>query len=111
MISDVISEEEFKKELALWLLENDLSVILPYNESKEDFLSDFVLPEFDYIHTQSVGDKNGDLITLLKGEIHLKEWETKNGKEEKRLVFYKVMKTFSKSPDTEPYPIGYIIVR
>ncbi len=47
---------------------------------------------------------------MLRGEISLSDWQTRNGREPRKLVFYKVLKTFIDTPEVEPYPMGYIIV-
>lgn len=110
MISEILSEAQFKLALCDWLLENDRCAFLSNGMSCEDFAQTYRLPDFDYVHTQSFADENGDLITLLKSEMHLKNWETKNGIEEKTFTFYKVLKTMTDNPEVEPYPMGYITV-
>ena len=110
MIADLISENEFRQRLALWKLENDIGVYLPSSLTKAEYLEIFRLPDFELVHYNSYPDKNDDLITLLKGEIHLKGWETKNGKEPKSFSFYKVLKTLTDAPVLEPQTIGYIIL-
>lgn len=108
MISELISENEFKRRLALWTLENDRGVFLPSAVTKSEFVENFRLPEFEFTHTQSYADENGDLITLLKSEIRLSAWETKNGKEPRKFVFYKILKTVTDESVLEPKTIGYI---
>ncbi len=110
MISDILSEGEFKKRLALWVLDNDRGAVIPSGYSREDYAELYRLPDFDYIHTQSLADENGDLITLLKSGIYLRDWETRNGKEARKFEFYHVLKTLTDSPEVEPFPMGYIIV-
>lgn len=109
MITDVINEKEFTRQIALWTLKNDKAAILP-SGGKEEYIDSFVLPDFEYTHTQSVANSKGEIITLLKSSIHLRDWETKNGKREASLTFYKVLKSSAVSPDCEPYTEGYIIV-
>lgn len=110
MISDILSEAEFKRRLADWLLENDRGVFLSGSMTREEYIEAYRLPDFDYVHTQSFADENGDLITLLHSEIKLRDWETKNGREPRRFEFYLVLKTMADSPEVEPFPMGYIIV-
>lgn len=110
MISDILSEKEFRTKIGLWVLDNDKGAFLPHNMSREEYAESYRLPKIDYIHTQSYSDDNGDLVTMLKGSINLRDWETKNGKTPKKIEFYKLLKTFVATPDVEPYPMGYIIV-
>lgn len=110
MISDVLSEDEFKKRLAFWLLDNDKAAVPGDGVSREEYAENYRLPEFDYVHTQSFADENGDLISLLKSEVRLRDWETRSGKAPKSFTFYLVLKTSASSPETEPFPMGYIIV-
>ena len=110
MITDLISENEFKQKFALWKLENDIGVYLPSGMTKAEYAETYSLPDFDFIHVQSYADKNDDLITLLKSEIRLSEWETKNGKEPKTFAFYKVLKTVTDAPLLEPTVMGYIVL-
>lgn len=111
MISDIISENELRQKLALWLLENDIGVYLPSGMTKAEYAESYRLPDFDFTHVQSYSDNNGDLITLLKAELRLMEWETKNGKEPRKFAFYKVLKTVTDSDFINPTVIGYIIVK
>lgn len=111
MISDILSEAEFKQQLCNWLLENDRCAFLKEGMTPEDFAEEYRLPDFDYVHTQSFADENSDLVTLLKSKVHLRGWETKNGLEPKTFTFYKVLKTFTDNPDVEPYPMGYIVLK
>ena len=111
MISDILSEEELKIKVCEWLLKNCKGFyIYPY-ETVAEYAADYRLPsDLRYRHTQSLAGEDGDLITLLKAEIILKDWETRSGKKEAKFEFYKVLKTFIDTPDVEPYPVGYIIV-
>lgn len=109
MNSEILSEHEFKERLAFWLLDNDIGACIPYGGSRKDFAESYRLPDFDYVHTQSFADENGDLITLLKSGIYLKKWESRSGKESS-FEFYHVLKTLTDSPEVEPFPMGYIIV-
>ena len=54
-------------------------------------------------------DGDGDVLTMLKSEVHLKDWETRNGRIPRTFKFYKILKTFTDSPEVEPFPMGYII--
>lgn len=108
MITEVIDESSFKRVLALWMLENDRGTVLPEGMSKEEFAEDYPIPDTLCEHTQSAADGDGNVITLLKAEICLRDWETKNGRESKTFTYYRVLKTFSENPDSEPFPIGYI---
>ncbi len=110
MISDILSEAQLKHRLCEWLLKNDRCARLSQGQTVEDFTEAYRLPDFDYVHTQSYADENGDLITLLKSEIKLRDWETKNGYEPKTFTFYHVLKTMTDNPEVEPYPVGYIVV-
>lgn len=110
MSADIISESELRHRLALWLLENDIGVYLPSGMTKAEYAETYRLPDFEFIHVQSYADENDNLITLLKGEIRLKEWETKNGKEPKSFAFYKVLKTVTDSDELEQTVIGYIVL-
>ena len=109
MISPILSEEEFKKQLAFWTLDNDIGATLPLGCNREDYAETFRLPDFDYVHTQSMADENGDLLTLLKGRVHLSDWQTRNHREERNFEFYLVLKTLTDCPEVEPFPVGYII--
>lgn len=108
MITDIIDEKEFTRRFAEWVLENDRTAVIS-SGGKADFIDSFRLPDISYIHTQSAADSNGDLVSLLKGEYIIKDWKTKSAKKDAVLSVYKVLKTPSSSPDTEPYLMGYII--
>lgn len=110
MTSELLGEHEFRRRLALWVLDNDRGACPPLGVDRDEYAEQFRLPDFDYVHTQSCCDGNGDLITMLRGEISLSAWQTRNGREPRRFVFYKVLKTFVDTPEVEPYPMGYIIV-
>ena len=110
MISDILSEAEFKRQLVNWLLENDRGAFLGGSMTREEDIETYRLPDFDYVLMQSFADENGDLITLLRSEIRLSDWETKNGREPRKFEFYRVLKTMTDSPEVEPFPMGYIIV-
>ena len=107
--SEILSEVEFKRKLLRWRLKNDIGMTLPQGENIDDYAAVYPLPDFDYVHTQSFSDENGDLITLLKGNIHLSDWMTRNHKEPRDFDFYLVLKTLTDSPEVEPFPMGYIV--
>lgn len=109
MIWDIMSEAEFKKRLAYWLIDNDKAALIPYGSDRDEYAESFRLPDFEYTHTQSATDENGDLISLMKSSIHLKAWETRNGHEPCSFEFYLVLKTMTDCPEVEPFPMGYII--
>lgn len=109
MSTKLLTEYEFKTELCKWLLKNKRACVLCDDESLEDFVFSYRLPEFDYVHTQSAADVNGDLITMLKSSYVLRDWETKSGKKRAEFKFYLVLKTCTDTPNSEPFPIGYFI--
>ncbi|MBQ4626486.1 MAG: hypothetical protein IJB45_04460 [Clostridia bacterium] len=111
MISEILTEKEFKIRVCEWLCKNKRAFFIEPYESIEELAFYYRLPDdLKYTHTQSLADENGDLITLLKSGIYLRDWETIDGKHHRRLEFYKVLKTFTDTPDVEPFPMGYIIV-
>ena len=110
MNNNILSEAEFKKQLAFWVLDNDICAVIPQGYTREDFADLYRMPDFDYVHTQSFADENGDLITLLKSEISLKKWENRKNKEPCKFAFYHILKSFADTPEVEPFPMGYIIV-
>lgn len=111
MITDsILSETEFKARYLKWRVENDIGMIMPERTTVEEYAEVYPMPDFDYVHTQSFADENGDLITLLKGNVHLSGWQTRNRKEPRDFNFYLVLKTLTDSPEVEPFPMGYIVV-
>ncbi len=110
MMPKLLTEKEFSRRLAYWLLENDIGVYPPFGSTRSEFADSYTLPDFDYVHLQSFCDKDGDVITMLRGEIKLSDWETKNRHVPKQFVFYKMLKTFLDTPEVEPFPLGYIIL-
>lgn len=106
MITDIISEQDLSQKMALWMLEYDRGTLLPLNTTKDEFCLDFAIPDVNLVHTQTYLDKDGNAITLLKGEISLTASQSRSGKAEK-FVFYKVLKT---AGDYDPVCIGYIAV-
>ena len=110
MSSALLSEEEFKRRLAFWILDNRRTAFVPYSYSREDFPDLYRLPDFDYVHLKSFEDYYGDLITVLKSGIYRRDWETRNGYHPKKFEFYLILKTFIDSPEVEPFPMGYMIL-
>jgi len=110
MISEVISEREMREKLALWMLENRKGTVLPQGMTKEDFAADYPMPDIEFEHTQSYADGEGNLVTLCKGEVRIKDWERKASSSPCAFTVYKVLKTPLSNPDTEPFPAGYIVV-
>ena len=108
--SEILSEYEFKKRFVLWRVKNDIGMYLPKDMSIDDYAEVMPMPDFDYVHTQSLADENGDLITMLKGNVHLSDWMTRNHREPRDFTFYLVLKTLTDSPEVEPFPMGYIVV-
>lgn len=108
--SDILTEVEFKRRYLKWRLKNDIGMTIPRDENIDDYAEVYPMPDFDYVHTQSFADENGDLITLLKGNYHLSDWMTRNHKKPMDFTFYLVLKTLTDSPEVEPFPMGYIVV-
>ncbi len=109
MISELLSESEFRSIYAKWRYENDKGVFLPTGISFDEFASDFPLPDEPTEHTQSVADSGGCITSLFKGEIRLSEWQAKKGSGEKVFIYYKVIKTPA-DEGAEPFTAGYIAV-
>ncbi len=109
MITDLLSEEEFRRVYTKWRCENDLGVTLPPGISFDEFASDYPLPGETLEHTQSGADADGCITTLLKGEIVLKEWQSRGSGGDKTFVWYKVIKTPA-GEGREPFTAGYIAV-
>ncbi|MBQ8764113.1 MAG: hypothetical protein IJZ07_08415 [Clostridia bacterium] len=105
----LLSEWEFKLKVVDWLLKYDIAFFRFPGFTRDDYADMYRLPDFDYVHTISMIDSDGDLMTMLKGEMHLKSSQSRSFNEEK-LVFFHVLKTFIDSPEVEPFPMGYIIL-
>ena len=110
MNPEIISEAEFKAEFCKWLLKNKRSFYLNDGETIEDYVETYRLPDFDYIHTQSMPVENGDLTTLLRCDYELRDWQTRNGKEHVYFKFYCVLKTYLDRVDDGPVVYGYCII-
>lgn len=106
----ILNETEFKAQYLGWRVKNDIGMIMPEHTTVEEYAEVYPMPDFDYVHTQSFADENGDLITLLKSSVRLSDWQTRNHKEPRVFTFYLVLKTLTDSPEVEPFPMGYIIV-
>ncbi|MBQ4604146.1 MAG: hypothetical protein IJB16_06030 [Clostridia bacterium] len=105
---NLLSEWDFKKEIVKWLLKYDRTFFRMEGYDLDDYVLQYRLPDFDYVHVDSFIDDNDDVITYLKAKISLRATGTRSCKDEE-LVFYHVLRTFIDSPEVEPYPIGYII--
>ncbi len=91
MITDVIGEDECRRIIALWMLDNKKNAVLPVGMSREEYAETFPFPELDYTYTRTQSVGQGQFASLMKGEIVLKDWETKNGRHAAKLTVYKVM--------------------
>lgn len=110
MLSEaLLSERELKAALARWTLENSRTAFIPLGLEAEDYIEAFVMPEVRFVHTQSLSDENGDLLTLLKAVIHLTDLQSRRGRAVD-FVFYKILRTFTATPDVVPDVVGYIVV-
>lgn len=109
MSTPLLTEREFKEAMALWLLDHDRSAVLLPGMTRADYAQAFRLPPLQLQHTQTFLDAAGDLVTLLKGEIRLRDWESRSGKP-CCFTFYHLLKTMTDTPDVEPFPAGYMIV-
>lgn len=90
------------------MFENSVTAFAPFGSSKSDYIDSFVMPDVEYTHFDSCADENGDLITMLRAEIALKPSATRSGKAEK-IVFFKVLRTYVRTPDVVPDEVGYIL--
>ena len=106
--SGVLNAEELRIRAAKWMLENSVSAFIPLGGSKEDYIDTFVMPGVELRHFDSHPDENGDLITMLKGEIALSPSASRSGKAVK-FVFFKLLRTYTDTPDVIPEEAGYII--
>ena len=110
MMPEIISEAEFKIRFCKWLLKNKRTFYIPHGETLEDYARFYSLPDFDYEHTQSMPDENGDLTTLLRCDYKLSDWRTKNGREHAYFKFYCVLKTYLDRVEDGPVVYGYCII-
>lgn len=90
------------------MLANSVTAFIPLGCDKRDYIDSFVMPETEYVHLDSYADENGDLITILKGEIALKPTASRSGKAEK-FVIYKYLRTYVQTPDVTPEETGYFV--
>ena len=107
---EIISEAEFKIRFCKWLCKNKRSFHLPPDETLEDYAEIYRLPDFDYVHTQSLADENGDLTTLLRCNYELRDWQTRNGRNHAYFKFYCVLKTYLDRVEDGPVVYGYCII-
>ncbi len=105
---NLLTEREFKEEVVKWLLKYDRLFFITEGYGLDDYVHQYKLPEFDYVHVDSFIDDNDDVLTYLKAKISLNSTCTRSCRDEE-LVFYHVLRTFIDSPEVEPYPMGYII--
>ena len=110
MVPEIISEFEFKKRFCKWLLDNKRAFYLNSGDTIEDYAETYRLPDFDYIHTQSMADENGDLTTLLRCNYQLRDWQTKNGRKHVNFNFYCILKTYLDRVEDGPVVYGYSII-
>ena len=106
----VITEDELRRALGAWMLDNSRTEFIPEGQSREDYLEAFRLPRAEYVHTQTCLDSNGDAVTTLKATIKLKDWQTKGGKADAVFVYYMILKTLTARPNAEAEVVGYIVV-
>ncbi len=104
-----LSEKEFKKEVVKWLLKYDGIFLRSEGFTLDDYAHQYKLPDFDYVHLDSVVDDDGDVLTFLKGEVVISRMRSRDFKEHK-IIFLHILRTFIDSPEVEPYPMGYSIV-
>lgn len=110
MTSDaLLTEDELRTELARWLYRNRITAFYTSPHDIEAFCLAFKLPEFDYEHTRSCPDENGDLLTLLRAKVHLSCIETFS-KKDADFIFYKILRTYMQAPQIVPDALGYVIV-
>lgn len=111
MVFETISEEELRREIAEWFMENKRSAPLPASEAAEEFINNFIIPESDFEFTQSYVSQSGDITVLFKTAIHLFAWQTRKGKEPKDFSYYKVtIAALDDNGDILNYKItGYVI--
>ncbi|MBQ4338913.1 MAG: hypothetical protein IJC37_05765 [Clostridia bacterium] len=107
--SPFLTEDELRTELAGWLYRNRITAYYTFPGDLEAFCLSFRLPEFDYEHTRSCPDENGDLITFLRAKVHLSDIETFS-KKDAEFVFYKILCTYIQVPHIVPDTLGYVIL-
>ena len=71
---------------------------------------DFIDKHYDYVHTQSLADENGDLTTLLRCNYELRDWQTRHGRNHAYFKFYCVLKTYLDRVEDGPVVYGYCII-
>ena len=109
-LPELINENELKKRYFVW---RDKNYIYPtlINTTADEYAEIFSMPEADYTYYRTVTDDSGDLLTVFKGGFHLDAWQTKSHKNPSDFEFYFILKTLADSPDVEPFPMGYIIIK
>ncbi len=107
---EIIGEKEFRISFCKWMQKNCRFFWLPKGETIEDYAPLYRMPDFDYVHTQSMGDVDGNLTTLLRSKYHLHDWQTKSGKEPADFEFYRILKTYTDRVEDGPVDIGYVII-
>lgn len=106
---ELISAEEFREKAARWVYANDRNAAVNGAESEEDFVFLYRLPEnTDYEHFYSFADSNGDVSTMLSGRLEISAARSRSG-EKAVLEFFRVLRTFTSTPDVAPEIMGYII--
>ncbi len=108
---NIVDEDELKRRYLIWKIRNYIVPPLNPGTTLEEHLETFTMPETEFVYHKSSFDENGDLITLLRGNYHLKDWQTRNRKRPADFEFYYVLKTLADSPEVEPFPMGYIIIK
>ncbi len=103
--SVIISDSELRKEYSEWMKKHS---ILPHVQN--GYLDNIRLPDVPLIHSQSLADENGDILTFLRGTVTLPASFSKSGREEK-FIFAKVLRTFVMLPDLVPDEAGYVIIQ
>ena len=104
-----LSEKEFKEEVVRWLMKYDRTFFRKEGYELDDYVHEYRLPDFDYVHVDSFIDDNGDVLTYLRGELIIDRIRSRSCTKQK-LIFYHTIRTFIDSPEVEPYPMGYTIV-
>ena len=105
----LITEAELRRALAEWMLRNARTAPPPRSEAAEAYLLQYVLPETEFLFTQSYVNAQGQIITHWKTAVHLNSWQTRGGKEALDFVYYKILRSEAEHV-TEAEVIGYIYI-